>query len=111
MKRLLVAALLASTSATAKDAVLSCFANDSHQHLIILGKENESEVHLQWDGGPFNYGTVDYTDSTNRYLLIQQFGSKGTFRMVLDAKTFNGYGGTIFYNGTETKSAFTCVWQ
>jgi hypothetical protein len=111
MKWLLVGAILAVTPAAAKDAVLSCFTDDTHQHLIILGKENEKEVHLQWDGGPFYYGTVDYTDNTNRYMLIQQFGNKGTFRMVFDVKTFTGYGGTVFYNGTETKSPFTCVWQ
>ena len=111
MKWLLIAALLSSTSAVARDAVVSCFTDDSHQHLIILGKDGEKEIHLQWDGGPFNYGTVDYTDNTNQYLLIQQFGNGGTFRMVLDVKTFRGYGGTIFYNGTETKSSFTCVWQ
>jgi hypothetical protein len=109
MRWLIIGALLAVTPAAAKDAVLSCFAENNHQHLVVIGKDGERDVHIQWDGGPFYTGTADFNE--NRYLLIQQFGDGGTFRMIYDAQTKLAYGGTVFYSGKETKTPFNCVWQ
>ena len=111
MKWVIIGALLAVTPAAAKDAVLSCFAESNHQHLVIIGRDGERDVRLQWDGGPFYTGTANFTDDTERYLLVQQFGNGGTFRMIYDSQSRTAYGGTVFYSGKETKTAFNCVWQ
>lgn len=108
MKRLILAAMLIATPAAAKDSVLSCFSEKTRQHVTIIGEGGE-DVKLQWDGGPFYFGTSAFED--DRYLIIKQFGNKGTFRLVYDATTQQAYGGTIFYNGKKSESYFTCVWQ
>lgn len=108
MRSLILAAMLAATPAAAKQSVLSCFSEKNQQHLTIVGTGTE-DVKIQWDGGPFNFGTAAFED--DRYLVVKQFGNKGTFRMVYDATTGAAYGGTIFYNGKKWESSFVCVWQ
>jgi hypothetical protein len=47
----------------------------------------------------------------DRFLLVKQFSSGGTFRMVYDSNTGAAYGGTVFYSGKENKTPFNCRWQ
>lgn len=108
MRGWILAAMVAATPAAAKESVLSCFSQTSKQHLTIVSTGTE-DVKLQWDGGPFYFGTSSFED--DRYLVVKQFGNKGTFRMVYDATTGAAYGGTIFYNGKKWESSFVCVWQ
>jgi len=105
--RLIVAAFMLVSPAVAKDSILSCFAQTNNTHVVIMGSGGDAKI--QWDGQEFTYGTAQFTD--DRYLLIQQFGNKGTFRLVYDTKTLGAYGGTTFYDGHEVKSAFNCTWQ
>lgn len=105
--RLIAAAIMLVSPAMAQDSILSCFAQNNNSHVVIMGKNGD--VRIQWDGQEFNWGTAQYTE--DRYLLIQQFGNKGTFRMIYDSKTQGAYGGTVFYDGHETKTAFNCTWQ
>lgn len=107
MKRLVIAALLLATPASAKESVLSCFSQNNGQHVTIVGAGSDAKI--QWDGGPFSYGTASFED--DRYLIIKQFGGAGTFRLVYDANTGMAYGGTIFYNGKKSETPFTCIWQ
>lgn len=108
MKRLVIVAMMMATPAYAKESVLSCFSEKSKQHLTIVGTGTD-DVKLQWDGGPFYFGTATFEE--DRYLIVKQYGNKGTFRMVYDATSGAAYGGTIFYNGKKSESAFACVWQ
>ena len=107
MKRLVIAAMMVASPALAKDSVLSCFTADGNEHVVIMG--SGGDVRIQWNGGRFEYGTAELQD--NRFLLVQQFSSGGTFRMVYDANTGAAYGGTVFYNGKENKTPFNCRWQ
>jgi hypothetical protein len=107
MKRIVIAAMMMATPAVAKDAVLSCFTADNNEHVVIIG--NGGDVRIQWNGGRFEYGTAELKDQ--HYLLVQQFSTAGTFRLVYDANTGLAYGGTVFYNGKENKTPFNCVWQ
>ena len=107
MKRFVVAAMMVTSPALAKDSVLSCFAKSNNEQVTIVGSGSDAKI--QWNGGPFNYGTA--TLEEDRYLIIKQFGNTGTFRMVYDAISGTAYGGTIFYNGRKWESAFACSWQ
>ena len=108
MRAIILSAILIATPAAAKQSVLSCFSQGNKDHLTILGTGTD-DVKIQWNGGPFNFGTASFED--DRYLVVKQFGDKGTFRMVYDATTGAAYGGTIFYNGKKSESAFNCIWQ
>ena len=108
MRAIILSAILIATPAAATQSVLSCFSQGNKDHLTILGTGTD-DVKIQWNGGPFNFGTASFED--DRYLVVKQFGDKGTFRMVYDATTGAAYGGTIFYNGKKSESAFNCIWQ
>ena len=107
MKHIILAAMLAATPAAAKDSVLSCFSQDNNQHVTIVGAGGD--VKLQWGGGPFNYGTAAIEEA--HFLIVKQFGDKGTFRLVYDTNTGAAYGGTVFYDGSKSETPFTCSWQ
>ena len=107
MKRIVIAAMMMATPAIAKDSVLSCFVPDTREHVVII--ESGGEVRLQWNGGRFEYGTARMMD--DRFLLVEQFSSGGTFRMVYDSTSGAAYGGTVFYSGKENKTPFNCSWQ
>jgi len=107
MKRIVIAAMIMATPALAKDSVLSCFAIDTNEHVVIIG--SGGDVKLQWNGSKFEYGTAKMLD--DRFLLVEQFSSGGTFRMVYDSNTGAAYGGTVFYSGKENKTPFNCRWQ
>ena len=107
MKRLVIAAMMVATPALARESVLSCFTANGKEHVVIMG--SGVDVRIQWNGGKFEYGTAEIQDE--HFLLVQQFSTAGTFRMVYDANTGLAYGGTVFYNGKENKSAFNCHWQ
>jgi hypothetical protein len=107
MKRIVIAATMMATPAVAKDSVLSCFVPDTREHVVIIG--SGGEVRLQWNGGRFEYGTARMMD--DRFLLVEQFSSGGTFRMVYDSTSGAAYGGTVFYSGKENKTPFNCSWQ
>ena len=107
MKRIAIAAMLFATPVSAKQAVLSCFTQTTREHVVIMG--NGQDVRLQWNGGAFEYGTAEFTE--DRWLFVQQFSGRGTFRLVYDSQTGTAYGGTVFYDGRENKTPFYCVWQ
>lgn len=107
MKKLLIALTLIASPAYAKESVLSCFVVDTKEHVVIIG--NDGNVRLQWNGGPFEYGTASFEE--DRFLIVKQFSNGGTFRLVYDATSGYAYGGTVFYSGKENKSYFNCKWQ
>ena len=106
MKQLMVAVVLITTPATAKNATLSCFTDDRQQHVVIVG--NGGDVRLSWNGGPYNYGVAEIDKD---YLVVQQYGNAGTFRLVYDTKSGMAYGGTQFYDGRDNRMPFKCSWQ
>jgi redox-regulated HSP33 family molecular chaperone len=113
MKNLIFALMLAATPVMAQDqdqdTVLSCFFNTdgSSNHVVIIGRAGS--VKLQWDGQPFNYGTAEMVK--DRYLVVRQYGNRGTFTLVYDSSDQSAYGGTKFYDGRESKGPATCRWQ
>ena len=96
-----------ASPASAKNAVLSCFAQDTKQHVVIVGAGDD--VRIQWGGGEFHYGTAEIRDE--KFFIVQQFGNKGTFRLIYDTSTGAAYGGTVFYDGSKNETPFNCVWQ
>jgi len=107
MKRTVIAAMLVATPAAAKDSVLSCFSQDNKDHIAIVGDGGDARI--QWNGGKFFTGTAAIED--DRYLIVKQFGNKGTFRLVYDTTSGLAYGGTIFYDGKKSETYWNCVWQ
>lgn len=107
MKRIVIAAILLASPASAGNSVLSCFAQSNNQHVVIMGAGND--VRLQWGGGEFYYGTAEMQE--DRFFVVKQFGNKGTFRLVYDTNNGAAYGGTIFYDGKKNETPFNCVWQ
>ena len=106
MKWLIIVGALITTPAVAKNAVLSCFTSDNQQHVVIIG--NGGDVRLSWNGGDFYTGVAAMDDN---YLVVQQYGNAGTFRMVYDPKSGMAYGGTQFYDGRDNRMPFRCSWQ
>jgi hypothetical protein len=98
--------LLLITPAYANDAVFTCKFANTNEQMTAFG--SNGDVRIQWNGGEFQHGTAEYSDP---WLVITQVGGNGTFRMMYNTTSRRAYGGTMFFNGKETKSEMFCAFQ
>lgn len=105
MRKIIVVALtLFATVASAQDAALVCLFKESGERFNLVSKDGKD--YIQWGTGDFE-GIIANFESP--YLTVTQYGYKGTFRMVLDAKKGQGYGGVVGFNNQEVKGEILCA--
>lgn len=97
---------LISFQAAAANTAFVCLFKPSGERFNIVTIEGFD--YIQWGSGKFE-GIVSKFNPP--YLVITQYGYKGTFRMVYDVPKGVGYGGIEAFDGQKFEGEILCATQ
>jgi hypothetical protein len=86
---------------------MNCVMLDNSQRFDLINDDGRTAI--RWDNGPWHPVTIEFKEQAN-VLTVIQIASDGTFRMMVDAKTLEGYGQTRFSNGKVREGRLLCRW-
>lgn len=106
MIRILLASLIVISPAyAAKITEMSCSVVDNGQRFNLINVDGQTGI--QWDNRPYQDATIEFREPM---LMVIHIGANGTFKMMLDSRTMEGYGQTRFSDGRVIQSRVICRW-
>lgn len=106
MRKIIVAALMLFATQASASSALVCLFKPSGERFNLVSIEGAD--YIQWGTGKFE-GVVSSIE--DQFLIVTQYGYKGTFRMVYNVNTGQGYGGVVAFDNKELKGEILCAVQ